>query len=458
MSKKLSSIMGSFFRNNNNDKEVTDAEPVSSAAETEEEYQLRRKAVIKAEKKIERAAAARRRELVCSQDVSIESIHGGQAFRTEVNAAEDTASDERLLQMLRDRIGKAYIPDTHITAGEFSFFRNRFNGHRDIDKSTGSLIDMYIDWLFFCKDLGYDMDDYFDYEFYEKDHDERLSFVSASFRDNIRRHLDPEPGILQRKADFLKYFSGYIKRDWLDCSECSEYGFISFAKRHPVFFCKAEKGFGAEGLQKLSPSEDELAALYEDCRARRCVIEEPIVQHASLSRFNPDTVNSVRVVTIADAEDRIVIANASMRFGRRCCFADNYHQGGLVAKIDPDKGVITGDAIDRSGAHFAAHPDTGEVFNGSLIPFWDKVRNEVAAAALSCRDKDRSVGWDLTVTEDGEVDFIEGNSRPGFAVLQAPDMQGLRERYVKILSGLVSEEELMDAGRGYWRKWKLNID
>ena len=454
MSKKLSSIMGSFFRNKNNKEESVPP----AVTVTEEARQQRRKEILKKERRTEREATAKRRELVSSPDVSVESILRESSLMSDAPVPDDAANDERLLQTLRSEIGKEFIPDTHITRGEFTFFRNRFTGHRDIEKTTAGLLRMYVDWLFFCKCDGYDMDDYFDFEFYNKERDERLSFVSATFRDNIRRKLDPEPQILQRKADFLKYFSIFIKRDWLDCSECSEEAFRAFAERHPVFFCKAEKGFGAEGLSKLSPSSDEIGNLYAECREHRCVIEEPIRQHESLSRFNPDTVNSIRVVTIADVSNDIVITNASMRFGRVGCFADNYHQGGLCAKVDPDKGVITGDAIDRTGEHFGAHPDSGVVFDGSVIPFWDKVREEVSAAALSCIDMDRSIGWDLTITEDGEVDFIEGNSRPGFAVLQAPDMKGLKAKYIAVLSGLMTEEELLDTSKNYWRKWKLDID
>lgn len=455
MSNKVSSLVKSLFGKNDRSKAETVPQPIP---DPEEERQKHRKEVLKKERKIERSAAAKRRALVGSAGVSAESILKGYLAENDTPVTEDPANDEQMLQTLRAEIGEEYIPDTHITRGEFAFFRNRFAGHRDIDKTAGNLAKMYVDWLFFCKDLGYDMDDYFDFEFYGKNSEERLSFVSASFRDNIRRKLDPEPQILQRKADFLNYFSDYINRDWLDCSVCSEDEFRSFAECHPVFFCKAEKGFGAEGLSKKSPSPEEIPALYEECQRQKCVIEEPIVQHEALSRFNPDTVNSIRVVTIADVNDRIVIANAAMRFGRSGCFADNYHQGGLCAKVDPENGIITGDAIDRTGEHFSAHPDSGIVFDGSVIPFWDKIRAKVSAAALSCIDQDRSVGWDLTLTEDGEVDFIEGNSRPGFAVLQAPDMTGLKAKYIEILSGLISEEELLDTSKGYWRKWKLNID
>lgn len=456
MSKKLSYILGSFFRNNDNSDQNEEAVRPSDTA-SEEDRQQHRKDVLKAERKVERAAAASRRALTASPEVTVDSILRGSSVISDEPAPGDAEGDAGLLSLLREEIGEEYIPDTHITRGEFSFFRKRFGESRDADGTAGSFVRMYVDWLFFCKDLGYDMDDYFDFEFYGKSPEERLSFVSATFRENMKRALNPEPQILMRKAVFLDTFSGFIKRDWLDCSKCSIDEFRAFAERNPVFFCKAEKGFGAEGLQKLSPSADEIDSLYADCAEKRCVLEEPIRQHEALQKFNPDTVNSIRLVTIADASDRIVIPSAAMRFGRVGSFADNYHQGGLCAKVDPENGTITGDAIDRTGKHWPAHPDSGIVFDGYSIPCWDKICAEASAAALSCIESDRFIGWDLTLTEDGEVDFIEGNSRPGFAILQSPDMKGIKEEYIKTLSGLISEEELLDTRKGYWRKWKLDI-
>lgn len=362
-----------------------------------------------------------------------------------------------LLKAIRAFAGERLLPDTVYSRGEFRYFRNRFNEQLEVMGADADLTQMYTDWLFFCKDHGYDMDDYFDYEFYRRSLAERNVFVSASFRDNIRRHLNTEPKILARKGQFLDTFRSVIKRPWLDCSVCTKDEFIAFCKANPLFFCKTESGFGAEGMQRLTPSPDELDDLYEKCKEQHSVVEAPIKQHEQISRFNPDTVNSIRVVTIADAEDKIVIASAAMRFGRAGGFADNYHHGGLCAHVDTATGTLRGDAIDRTGKHFAVHPDSGLRFDGFRIPCWDSLCEEVSRAADLCKDSNRFVGWDIAVTESGEIDFIEGNSRPGFGILQAPTMEGLKSKYIKILSGLVTEEDLLDAGKGYWRKWKINL-
>lgn len=68
------------------------------------------------------------------------------------------------------------------------------------------------------------------------------------------------------------------------------------------------------------------------------------------------------------------------------------------------------------------------------------VGNVLAAAAV-CEAAEqvpqmRNIGWDISVTKDGEVEFIEGNGRPNFDVLQSPDQIGRRFRYEELLADL----------------------
>ena len=45
----------------------------------------------------------------------------------------------------------------------------------------------------------------------------------------------------------------------------------------------------------------------------------------------------------------------------------------------------------------------------------------------------RNIGWDVAVTYNGDVEFVEGNGRPNYDVLQSPDQVGRRDRYVPYL-------------------------
>ena len=127
---------------------------------------------------------------------------------------------------------------------------------------------------------------------------------------------------------------------------------------------------------------------------------------------------------------------AAIRFGREGGCTDNYHQGGLCALVDKDTGVITTDAIDRSGAHISIHPDSGKKFRGFFIPYWQDLIGMVISAANSCKDKNRNIGWDIAITEDGTPELVEGNSRPGFDIMQAQDMTGRKAEYDQYVTKL----------------------
>ena len=466
------SFLSRFFSHKKSKSKGSSANYKKSSAET---YKDERKLFLKKERAKEKSAASARTSYI--SELSLQGQPDKAIFAVSDNDFSKAFSgiilsddlhydnnivisddkDDRLLQLIRTSVGSDYLPDTIFSRGEFKYFKNRFLQHAGIAKTEASFCQMYTDWLFFCKDAGYDMDDYFDYEFYNKDFQTRFSFVSASFRENLRRKLNVNFNILAKKNLFLETFRDFIKRPWLDCNVCTLDEFKSFCRETPVFFSKSEQGFGGAGVRKLSLSESQAEEMYPQLQAQNCVVEAPVIQHSAISEFNSSTVNTIRVMTVADANDDIIISNAAIRFGRKDSFADNYHQGGVCASVDPTNGIINSDAIDITGAHFTCHPDSGKVFRGFEIPCWDVLRDTVTSAALSCKESVRIVGWDIAITSDGDIDFIEGNSRPGFDILQAPNMTGLKKLYLDITSGLVTEEELTDVSKGYWRKWPLPI-
>lgn len=261
-----------------------------------------------------------------------------------------------------ESIGKTYMPDTAITRYDYNEFLVRFLTHRDVAQSEETLLLMFADWLFFCRDAGYDADDYFDYEFYNKETPERMSFVGALMRENLRRTLNKKPAVIGGKGSFLKKYGRFIKRDWIDAGACTEEEFYEFAANVPVFFAKSRRGSGGAGIRRINAgnmSSEEIHKIYEQCRDDNCIVEAAVIQHDAIAEFNSDTVNTIRIVTLA-AEDEVHITGAAVRFGRKGGATDNYHQGGVCALLDTATGRIVSEAIDRSGRHYAVHPDSGK--------------------------------------------------------------------------------------------------
>jgi hypothetical protein len=138
-------------------------------------------------------------------------------------------------------------------------------------------------------------------------------------------------------------------------------------------------------------------------------------QHQYATDLYPSTTNTIRFITMRDYEAHKAFIGACFhRVGTlRSIPVDNFGQGGLLCSIDMDSGII-GRALawrPDTGVQFLdAHPDTGVLLSGKVIPGWDYVRSEVLRMA------DRLaflpyMGWDIVVTDNG-FKVLEINSLP----------------------------------------------
>lgn len=145
------------------------------------------------------------------------------------------------------------------------------------------------------------------------------------------------------------------------------------------------------------------------------ILEQRIVQHETLAALHPQSLNTMRVVTIRSSQGPTVLV-AALKIGTGGRSIDNYDKGGLLAEVDSVSGRLTGIAYSkRLPSPLSTHPDSGVPFADFQIPFFDE------AIAAVCRlhddiDAIHSVGWDVAITSSGPV-ILEGNPRWGFSAL-----------------------------------------
>lgn len=156
-------------------------------------------------------------------------------------------------------------------------------------------------------------------------------------------------------------------------------------------------------------------------RQRPMIVEEGLAQHPKLQALYPDSVNTIRVLTMLDLSDHLpFIVRAVQRIGtRRSGTVDNWSRGGMSALIDLDTGQLGRASRLPEGAElewFDTHPDTGAPIAGVEVPHWQQVRELVlhSARVLSFMEY---IGWDIVVTPDGPV-VLEANINTGMNVLQ----------------------------------------
>lgn len=149
------------------------------------------------------------------------------------------------------------------------------------------------------------------------------------------------------------------------------------------------------------------------------LVQEAIHQHAAMARFNPTSVNTVRIDTLIGDDGQVRFNAAAIRIGARGAITDNVSSGGVMAGIDLETGRISRRAR-RDAKYGGDYYDLCELYSASpdmlQIPFWDEVLNVVTKAAEAMLPF-RSLGWDVALSVDGPV-VIETNYDYGLDILQ----------------------------------------
>ncbi len=186
-----------------------------------------------------------------------------------------------------------------------------------------------------------------------------------------------------------------------------------------ALFCKLVDGECGKGVFKLEYEngkfyidgvEHPVDEVYQKLTSGRYLAQEVIHQHALMASLHPQSVNSMRIVTVKSVKDGIIRVWPSIfRMGTGNSVVDNTSQGGVYTGIDFTTGKLkeTGFYKPQFGLKTDRHPDSGIIFKEFEIPYLKEVQ-EQAIYFHSMLPGLQSVGWDIAIGEKGPV-FIEGN-------------------------------------------------
>jgi hypothetical protein len=147
------------------------------------------------------------------------------------------------------------------------------------------------------------------------------------------------------------------------------------------------------------------------------LIQERIRQHPKLSELNHHAVNTIRLITcLRDGKPSPYLAVLKMAAGESC--HDNWCAGGLAVKMDIQTGILSkyGFFAPGKGTKTKHHPDTGAVFSGFQVPYFEEAI-KMAVELHEYFPSFHSIGWDIGITSDGPV-FIEGNYEWSISIMQ----------------------------------------
>ena len=140
------------------------------------------------------------------------------------------------------------------------------------------------------------------------------------------------------------------------------------------------------------------------------LIEEKIQQHSFNQSLYPESVNTVRVDSLLSKAGEAIINSAYLRIGRNGRKVDNWSgkSGGIGVNVNTETGELSSLGIDYCKNLYSEHPNTGAVFSGLTVPYWDEIINIVKKAALQFPNL-KSLGWDIALTENGPL-ILEVNA------------------------------------------------
>lgn len=164
-------------------------------------------------------------------------------------------------------------------------------------------------------------------------------------------------------------------------------------------------GFGVHKVKK-GTSINEITKIISSL-GKDIIVQEPVKQSEEMCKLNPNSVNTVRLLSFLGKDGSVKIYSAIVRMGINGAIVDNASSGGITCGIEAD-GRLKPVAYTTSGIRYDAHPTTGLRFDEVVIPNYDKMTSLVQEL-----HKDfphfRLLSWDMAVDKNDDPLLIEVN-------------------------------------------------
>jgi hypothetical protein len=236
-----------------------------------------------------------------------------------------------------------------------------------------------------------------------------------------------ERDILDDKRLFYKYYGEYFKHRVFTIEDLVTHPLnvdVLFQFNKMVF--KVSDGKCGIGVNILDVSELKKEDVIDFMRINSYdMVETFVVQHSELNRISPSAVNTVRIFTQLNSNNNVDILGCRQRISINSS-VDNLAAGNIAAPINQETGIIEGPGVysDITKDVVFSHPITDVSIVGFQVPFWKDCIALAVNAALK-HPQNRSIGWDIVVTENGPG-LIEGNHDWCKLLWQLPVNQGLK--------------------------------
>lgn len=139
------------------------------------------------------------------------------------------------------------------------------------------------------------------------------------------------------------------------------------------------------------------------------IFQEEVIQNKVLSELNPSSLNTIRVVSFL-FEGQVHILSSILRIGAEGNKVDNVGAGGFACPIK-ESGWLKEKGVNRK-AQWVEKNNFGKKFSDIKVPSYDKIIRLIKNEHLKLAHF-KLIGWDFSVSIEGEPIFIEYNVCPG---------------------------------------------
>lgn len=284
--------------------------------------------------------------------------------------------------------------------------------------------------------------EYFQFRFFELDDTARKNYAGTGYMYEYQLIMNPKSSrsCLDNKIEFYKRYSPFVRHkaydiDKLRNNENLKADLLNNSSGKLVLkYSRGQCGWQVRIFQSDFFKDKDIVSYMG--KNGFDLAEEFIVQHPDLMVLSPSGVNTVRVITQINANHDIDFLGARLRISENSS-VDNMAAGNFAAPIDIDTGIINRPGVysDITRGDVSAHPVTGVRIVGFQVPFWPELIDMAKKAALHVPEN-RSIGWDIAVTENGP-ELIEGNHDWCKLVWQLPVKKGMKS----VLEGYLSDHK-----------------
>ncbi len=293
-------------------------------------------------------------------------------------------------------------------------------------------VSIFIQWiLIFYNSLRYNISilEFYQFKFYDKGHSECKKWAGTGHMFEYQKLMNPTKyrGILDDKRLFYEKYKQFFKHHIFRIENLEKDKKIAeiLCKEKILVFKISNGKCGVSVNIKTTENLNEGNLLQFMNENGYDMVETFLVQHKDIQRLSPSGVNTVRIFTQLNTKNEVEILGCRQRISVDSKI-DNLAAGNIAAPINEITGVIVGPAVysDITKEPEIFHPITKMKIVDFQVPFWKECIVLAKQAAL-LHPQNRSIGWDIVITESGPG-LIEGNHDWCKLLWQLPVDRGLK--------------------------------